>query len=226
MTVELESLELWIDTTPRSGPENMAVDEWLWESIQKPTLRVYKWTDGWGSFGYFTSAHEAQSLIPSLNWVRRHTGGGIVDHRNDWTYTLLIPKEDPTSSINSSLLYGVIHDALARAIQSEGQMTNRVEVDHEVDSNLCFEKPVSQDLINAAGQKIAGAGQRRGKHGIMHQGSLALPVNEEDFTARAIRLANELSKAVQQIRPEVPAEIITAKVASRYGTEQWTLKRP
>jgi lipoate-protein ligase A len=36
----------------------------------------------------------------------------------------------------------------------------------------CFEKPVAWDLLGADGEKIAGAGQRRSRKGILHQGSV------------------------------------------------------
>ncbi len=224
--MQFSSLDLWVDQKPRSGPENMAVDEWLWERLYKPTLRVYQWSESWGSFGYFTSAKEATSSIHGLQWVRRHTGGGIVDHRSDWTYTVFIPKLQLKSTTKSLQIYCDIHDALARAIRVEGYEVGRSDGDNSIESNICFEKPVSHDLINSQGMKIAGAGQRRGKHGIMHQGSLAISANGENFAIRAMNLAKELSTKHSNIQPAVNQESVDAKVAARYGTEAWTNKRP
>ena len=43
---EMAEMELWVDALARSGPECMAVDEWLYENARKPVLRVYRWR-GW-----------------------------------------------------------------------------------------------------------------------------------------------------------------------------------
>ena len=107
----LDSLDLWIDPTPRPGPEAMAVDEWLLEHVNTPTLRVYDWMGEWGSLGYFGKLSEARSSIPGVSWVRRWSGGGIVDHRNDWTYTLVLPKQPSQGTLKSSESYFAIHGA-------------------------------------------------------------------------------------------------------------------
>ena len=37
-----DSLQVWSDKEARTGPENMAVDEWLLESVGEfPILRIY-----------------------------------------------------------------------------------------------------------------------------------------------------------------------------------------
>ena len=76
-----ENLQLWLDPVARPGPEAMAVDEWLLGEVQVPLLRIYRWQGEWGSLGYFGSLSEAQKNFPGLQWVRRWTGGGTVDHR-------------------------------------------------------------------------------------------------------------------------------------------------
>ena len=90
-TPALSRLNLWIDPVARSGPDNMAVDEWLLETIAYPVLRIYRWSGRWGSLGCFGYFKQAEQEITNVCWVRRYTGGGVVDHQSDWTYTLVIP---------------------------------------------------------------------------------------------------------------------------------------
>ena len=46
-------LYLWYDTEPRTGAENMAVDQVLMQSdLKYPVLRVYQWSEPTISFGY------------------------------------------------------------------------------------------------------------------------------------------------------------------------------
>ena len=86
----LAQLRLWIDPTARSGYENMATDELLLRQSE-PWLRIYGWRDACVSFGYFDSAVTARSIFPGASqYIRRWTGGGIVDHRHGITYTLTL----------------------------------------------------------------------------------------------------------------------------------------
>src|SRR6478672_8158419 len=89
-----QKLLLWMDPVKRTGPEAMAVDEWLLETAFLPVLRVYEWDGDWASVGYFGKIAEARSTVPEVSWVRRWTGGGLVDHRSDWTYSLALPNSE------------------------------------------------------------------------------------------------------------------------------------
>src|ERR1051326_2095933 len=81
-----------------SGPGdtafNMAFDEALLGALprlEQPVLRFYGWTQPALSFGYFQkfSEVEAATLLGPL--VRRPTGGRMVPHDADWTYSLAFP---------------------------------------------------------------------------------------------------------------------------------------
>src|ERR1700743_1226729 len=73
---------------------NMALDEALLEAmprLQKPVLRFYRWTEPAASFGYFQKFSEIQRATLLRPLVRRPTGGGLVPHDADWTYSLAFP---------------------------------------------------------------------------------------------------------------------------------------
>src|SRR5215475_11845881 len=73
---------------------NMAFDEALLESAAElafPMLRFYGWTEPAASFGYFQHYSEVERLTLLRPLIRRPTGGGIVPHDRDWTYSAIFP---------------------------------------------------------------------------------------------------------------------------------------
>ncbi|MDX1681147.1 MAG: hypothetical protein R3242_10500 [Akkermansiaceae bacterium] len=206
----------------------MAVDEWLL-SLGKPILRVYQWKGEWGSLGYFGSLSAAQSSFPEINqWVRRWTGGGTVDHRSDWPYTLVMPSTGDDQRLGGAESYRSIHQALAEAIGPEGLEVKLSGGEAETGHASCFDNPVTHDLVDGSAHKIAGAGQKRTQDGLLHQGSVALPVaSPEQSRTRAQRLAEALSGgAWSEVSFEVPAEAIEEATNERYGQDPWTQRRP
>ena len=169
-----EELKIWRDEVPKSGPENMAVDEWLVNSIEEiPILRIYSWDGAWASLGYFQSLAEAREIFgDGPEYVRRWTGGGIVDHRNDVTYTLVIPRSHELAGKRGNESYCAIHREIARCLGEGGIACELTPSDSENESLACFEKPVAWDLLGEDGRKLAGAGQRRSRRGVVHQGSV------------------------------------------------------
>lgn len=214
----LPLLKLWIDPVERDGPENMAVDEWLAETCGEPVLRSYRWQPGWGSCGYFSKAGELPDW--PLRWVRRWTGGGIVDHRADWTYTLWVPHGAGLAAAKGGESYRVVHTALAAALRSSGIEARLAgTLPTPTVGGECFVRPVEHDILDPAGRKLAGAGQRRTARGLLHQGSVAIgrPLAE----ALAAGLAGEVVR--RDFAPD-PGRI-AGKVAERYGAAGWMSRR-
>ena len=213
----LPHLQLWIDPLPREGPENMAVDQWIAETAELPVLRSYRWTPGWGSFGYFVKHAELPSH--GLRWVRRWTGGGIVDHRADWTYTLFIPRGQELAEARGAESYREIHTALVSALSSTGMSARLAGPAAPAAGGECFIQPVEYDLLDPAGRKIAGAGQRRTVRGLLHQGSVAsTPPAPEP-------LAVALARQILPLALDPPGKVISDIAADRYARAEWTFRR-
>ena len=166
----LRKLRLWVDPLPRLGYENMAADELLSRS-EDAWLRIYGWAEPSVSYGYFDTALVAATLFPGegVRYIRRWTGGGIVDHRSGYTYTLTLPSREELYP-PSALLYKWIHGALAEALQHSGVACRLLESDAPDGGRACWASPVASDIVDAAGQKLAGAGQRRYRGAVLHQG--------------------------------------------------------
>ncbi len=192
----------------RSGPENMAMDEHLAQTTKLPLLRVYGWQGSWMSLGYFGKWNE----IPrGRAFVRRPTGGGIVDHDHDWTYSLIVPRGGELAEMKPSESYRMIHECIAAWLIESGIACSLWNDEPFSEGNLCFRNPVAFDLIDAQGKKIAGAGQRRTKYSLLHQGSILANVDQENLCA--LTLARHLSRNVIEISS---AEIIKNDLDSHF----------
>ena len=220
--LELENLELWCDPVARNGPENMAVDSWLL-GREIPVLRTYHWKGNWGSLGYFGEVEKARQVLPDVSLVRRATGGGLVDHQNDITYTLVVPKSYNLAKAKGTESYRVIHSALVIALKKSGHEVELVGQDSDVDSSSCFEKPVEWDLIDESGEKVAGAGQRRTRKGLLHQGSILLG-SSADGGEILSRLAGELARSVRSLEVKPAGEGFSALVR-QFSAASWLERR-
>ena len=88
--------ETWLllNSSPGAADLNMALDEALLEFASqsgKPVSRFYGWVERAASFGYSQKYGEVARLTVLRPLVRRPTGGGLVPHDADWTYSLVFP---------------------------------------------------------------------------------------------------------------------------------------
>jgi len=108
------------------APQNMAVDAALLQSAPPAgaIFRHYGWTEPALTFGYTQTYDQVRETAPEgVALVRRSTGGGIVDHRNDWTYALVLGPDLPATRIPATELYTNIHRALAQALAAQSVPT-------------------------------------------------------------------------------------------------------
>ncbi len=213
-----------MDPVPHEGPEAMAVDEWLLEAASPPVLRVYRWKGEWASLGYFGKISEARAAISGVSWVRRRTGGGAVDHRADWTYSLAVPVSHPLAGIRGAESYRLIHAALGAALAEEGSRSGLASGGGQAKGAACFENPVCHDLIAMDGRKLAGAGQRRTRAGLLHQGSVAGICGLAESRRRAENFANHLSRAWIHVDFSPPGAVVSSIAGRSYAMDGWTEK--
>lgn len=214
-------MELWFDPLARTGPEAMAVDEWLLECAKNPILRVYRWDGAWGSVGYFGKVAEARAQLPGLDLVRRWTGGGTVDHRADWTYSLIVPKNYEVARMKGGESYRAIHEILTGVLKAEGGEPGLSPAKGK-SGGMCFENPVEFDVMDAAGEKLAGAAQRRGKLGLLHQGSVA---TAGDSRLRGELFAERLAESWWEAEIHPDEDRVARIVSLKYGRKEWLERR-
>jgi lipoate-protein ligase A len=167
--------------------ENMALDFLLLQRYPRADavrFRHYGWRAPAFTFGYSQKFSFVQTQLPSgerFDLCRRPTGGGVVDHRDDWTYALVIPRGHPLEEVRATQSYREIHEALAAALRAQGvpAATKQVrdpETGEAGPAGVCFQRAEIFDVVHERrGEKIAGAAQKRNKRGLLFQGSLWRP---------------------------------------------------
>ena len=208
----------------------MAIDEALLESATVPSIRFYRWQSPALSFGYFGKFAEVGIYAGERELVRRWTGGGIVLHQDDLTYSIVIPACDQAFTESSIVIYEGIHRSLCAALNGIGEralgaelvkpgwstVANQPGVNSE--AYHCFASPVRADvMIN--GRKVAGAAQRRTRRGLLQQGSI-----------QRIRIDSELAQRFTEgLSADFGRREITEKLLQRahelarqkYGADSW-----
>jgi lipoyl(octanoyl) transferase len=244
-------LTIYHDERPHSGAMNMAIDEALLETAAVPIIRCYRWRSPALSFGYFGQFSDVAIYAAERDLVRRWTGGGIVFHGDDLTYSIVIPANDPVFDESSNAIYEKIHRALCGALAAGGQDAELASVtalcerrksrkgDLQIAQRRtgdrrsletaicdrgynCFANPVRADVM-MDGRKIAGAAQRRTRRGLLQQGSI------QSITMKA-NLAQKFAQAlsVNCSESEVNAQIFQRAqelAQQKYGSDFWLRKR-
>ncbi len=155
----------------------MALDEALLEAMPrlgKPVLRFYGWTEPAASFGYFQKFSEVESATLLRPLVRRPTGGGIVPHDADWTYSLAFPAGNEWYSFRAEESYRRAHEWIQAAFARLNIPTELAACCRKAAPGQCFAGHEKSDVV-WHGKKIAGAAQRRTKAGLLIQGSVQPP---------------------------------------------------
>lgn len=166
-----------LDSGPGDTAFNMALDEALLEAmprLQHPVLRFYGWTQPAASFGYFQRYGDVEQLTSLRPLVRRPTGGGIVPHDADWTYSLVFPPQHEWYRLSAVDSYRRVHLWIQAAFARMQFQTELAPLPLKTHSGQCFIGYEQSDLL-WRGRKIAGAAQRRRKDGLLIQGSIQPP---------------------------------------------------
>jgi lipoate-protein ligase A len=209
---------------PASPARNMAIDEALLREVREPVLRIYEWSVPALSLGYFQPA----ALAGERPFIRRYTGGGLVDHAHDITYTIVLPRAHPWMELSMPESYSTIHEGVLSVLIACGVGGELTPSAHAVESDACFQKPVRFDIV-AGAQKLSGAAQRRTREGLLHQGSILLPdpsLNGEVRSAFADFFPGHLELNF------LPGDLTAAESAragdlerDRYTTDAWNRLR-
>ena len=226
---------LWNDVA-HSPTLNMALDEQAFNDCRTnddPVLRFYSWDRPSISIGYFQGY--ASSLRARYSVVRRPTGGGIVLHDRDITYSVIVPSHHWFFEVNRhesyKIISSIILNSLSRfgikGILSDGK---RPCMCTDRSSQNCFSNPTKFDVL-VEEQKIAGAAQKRNRKGLLHQGSIDLN-NLPNIDSDKLKdsLVNEFEHFFFcQMIPYTPgAKFFSAaeKLARRkFRTAKWNRKR-
>ena len=223
---------------PLDAPRQMALDEAV---LEEPgltlALRFFDWPGPALTFGYFQPHAEAASAAAREGIegpVRRPTGGGIVVHKGDVTFSLVFPWDE---RLTPQAFYKNLHRGIHLHLKAARLATRLLSpaaagAGPRLD---CFADPSACDLIidtpdpSPPGAKVLGGALRKRKGRGLYQGSFRLPAGWDRPTVRrAIEAgtADVWSQAWQatDLPPDVSSRA-EALAASRYGTREWNEKR-
>lgn len=217
--------------------ENMALDFLLLQRYPEaavPRFRHYLWRAPAFTFGYAQKLAFVRGQLPPgghFDLCRRPTGGGLVDHREDWTYALVIPRGHALEEMRATQAYRAIHEALADALAAQGvpALVKASAVDPGGPEGVCFSRAEIFDVVHdRTGKKIAGAAQKRNKHGLLFQGSLWRPalgegaLDWEKFQAEfGQRIAGALGAEGRSVPwPELNEEEVEGLI-EQYSSAEW-----
>lgn len=216
------TLDVYHDMTPRSAAMNMAVDEALLEYAKTPSIRFYRWNHAALSFGYFGKFADVASYATQRDLVRRWTGGGVVFHGDDLTYSIVIPASAPVFSESSISIYEAVHRAIRDALAATGQCAELAAGESRKISETCFTNPARADVL-VNGQKVAGAAQRRTRRSLLQQGSI-------QHVHLACGLADRFTTELSEMRNQKSLGDVLLRRAheiagQKYGTTSWLERR-
>lgn len=157
---------------------NMAIDNALITSFEEndmPIFRVYHWTKSF-TIG-ISQDFSSYSFTDEYNgdFAKRVTGGGVLFHGHDLSYSLVIPAH-LLKSYNIKQSYEKICYFLLNFYKNLGLKTNFAKDDSAIElskNEFCQVGFEAYDIL-VNGQKIGGNAQRRTKKVIFQHGSIPL----------------------------------------------------
>jgi lipoate-protein ligase A len=246
-----------LPTRHAGAAENMAVDFLLLKRYPAPAdagacararFRHYGWHRPAFTFGYSQKIDFVRAQLPpdeTVELCRRPTGGGVVDHRADWTYALVIPREHALCEAPAPESYRVVHACIAEVLLALGQPVvlhgagagdfgdrpkacPTAPAPATAGPGVCFAQAEPHDVIrsdNAA--KVAGAAQKRAKEGLLFQGSISRAALDPalDWDAFHAAFAAALARALGAEAAGAPwpdfAEHELDGLIERYTAPEW-----
>lgn len=176
----------FIDSGHLHPAMNMAIDEALIEIYRNtgvPAFRIYGWQPHGFSVGYSQDADAVLDTAlcrkDNIPYVRRATGGGIIFHGSEATYSLVCSEEDIGSPPTVKDGYKIICSFLLESYRRCG-LDPAFSVDcgsgSKNRSTFCFASFEDYDIL-VGGKKIGGNAQKRLKKIILQHGSIPLELD-------------------------------------------------
>lgn len=176
------------------------------DRFSHPILHFYEWAGESATYGHFIDPAKLLKMDRvkqlSLQLARRPTGGGIVFHRWDMAFSILIPAKCPEFSLNTLENYAFVNQAVLSAVKEFLENKPPLSLIQEDIaswdpncSHFCMAKPTKYDVM-WEGKKIAGAAQRKTHKGFLHQGTIALVNPDREYLEQILLPKTKVSEAM------------------------------
>lgn len=176
-----------LDTGTSTAQWNMAVDEALLVTFAQgdlPIIRLYGWENAL-SLGRFSNVSKSLDLqnmqAHTVEYVRRISGGGVLVHGGDLSYTLIIPR-DWLKDIGVKESYRYLCQFLITLYKKMGYTAKfAADLDYnETKSDVCLAGIESYDLV-IEGKKMGGNAQRYTHTALFQHGSIPMRIDDSYF---------------------------------------------
>lgn len=169
----------WLDSGAADGVTQMAVDAALMDRARthnEAVLRVYAWSEPTLSFGRHETVRgrfsESTLAARGVRAVRRATGGRVLLHDHEVTYSVTAPTDDDAplpstyAAINALLLDALRLLGVAATVAPGGAPLRPGDA-------TCFAEPSAGELV-VGDRKLVGSAQVRERGALLQHGSILL----------------------------------------------------
>ena len=184
----------YLDGGLEDGAFNMAADQALLilcnEGKSPPTLRLYGWRKPTVSIGYSTKEFEKIDREycekKGIEIIRRPTGGRVLLHASEVTYSLVAPFDQGFFPKGLSKTHYLISETIVICLQKLGIRGEVISLSRGEDRDGSFNSPACFGLPNRAevkvnGKKIVGSAQRRLNRAFLQHGSVLIHFEPEEL---------------------------------------------
>lgn len=178
-----------LETGKGSASWNMAIDEALLNNFKEgdmPILRLYGWENAL-SLGRFSDIKTSldQEKIDEVNfpYARRMTGGGVLVHGGDISYTLILPRKALKGiSVKESYhhLCGFLMEFYER-LGLDASFASDLSVEQKR-SDICLAGHEAYDIM-IEGKKMGGNAQRYTRDTLFQHGSIPITMDKSRLEA-------------------------------------------
>lgn len=219
----MKEWQIVVDEVPLKGSLNMAIDDYLFrsldEDIPQTYLRFYQWEKPTVSLGY---SQKIQKVVDidycrqnGIDIVRRITGGKMVLHHREVTYSLCSSDSKTfTSTLSGS--YKSISQALIRGLEKMGlapYLADFPPSSYARGNFPCFSYP-ARDEIEVGEKKIVGSAQKRVGSRFIQHGSI--PLEDDEGLLESV---SSLKRGEGRARMTSLSQALGRKVDFRWAVE-------
>ncbi|MDD5212099.1 MAG: lipoate--protein ligase family protein [Sulfuricurvum sp.] len=220
----------FLNSNTQTAQRNMAVDEALLLCFKEgdlPILRLYGWNNALSVGRYstlWTSLNRQTVEEQNIPCVRRISGGGILVHGGDLSYSLVMPRDWlREKGVKESYHYLCeflirLYEKLEYKAYFAGE--NIVDV---IQSDICLASNEVYDIL-IDGKKIGGNAQRHTRHALFQHGSIPMNIEESFFkpffeTDPGFEAATSLENLGTKISYEKLAVLVAETFSDTFGVE-------
>jgi lipoate-protein ligase A len=190
----------FLDSGSLDGPEQMSLDVGLMDRARKTgeaVFRVYGWSRPTLSFGRHESVrgrfNPEMLQVENVGAVRRPTGGRVLLHDHEVTYSVTAPAPEQELLRDS---YRRINAILVAALSRLGVRVAEASAaqPRRPGGAACFAEPSAGELV-VDGRKLVGSAQLRDHGALLQHGSILVDDDQPRISALAMQPLTPASPA-------------------------------